>query len=405
VSAVSERSAEQLRRGLVRDLRAKGLIRSDDVEAAFLAVPRERFVAGIMRERGLEAAYRDEALVTRRDARGMPLSSSSQPALMAEMLELLAARAGDRVLEIGAGTGYNAALLAQIVGSKGRVTSVEIDRQLATRARAALRDARVRVSVVVGDGRDGHVRAAPYDRIIVTACADEIPRTWFEQLSCGGRLVLPLRLDPDGAAIQLIPVLEHQGDRLRSVGLTWGGFMPLHGGDGGWHPPSAMLAASHSRSGRDTSLISVSGGALNGLSEDAARALLASMLAEPRTALAQGVTDLDSGRPPLLLIYLMLNIPVNKRVSLRSHRRLGIGLIDRGGRSWAAVSVRSPWMSAVSARVPRARWRLDADGHGTAAMELLQLLAQWRELQRAGRATVQVTARPYRDALRVSFAW
>ena len=250
---VARTKSGRFRRRLVAELRTHGVIRSDPIEAAFLTVPRERFLAGVAADHGLEAIYRDEAIVTKRDSRGMPLSSSSQPALMAEMLELLAARRGDRVLEIGTGTAYNAALLAHIVGPKGHVTSIDVDAELARAARQALREAGYRASIKVADGREGHPSAGPYDRIIVTACADKIPRAWFDQLKDGGLLELPLRLDRDGAAIQLIPVLERQRDRLHSVGLTWGGFMPLHGGDGGWRPPSATLSAGRSAapSGRD----------------------------------------------------------------------------------------------------------------------------------------------------------
>lgn len=132
-------SSDRLRRRLVRDLRAKGAIRSPAVRDAFLAVPREQFLSGLVAELGLEAVYRDDAIVTKRDTRGLALSSSSQPALMAEMLELLAVSPGDRVLEIGAGTGYNAALLTHLVGPNGKVTSIDIDPALARAARKTLR--------------------------------------------------------------------------------------------------------------------------------------------------------------------------------------------------------------------------------------------------------------------------
>jgi len=138
------------------------VLASPRVAAAFAEVPRERFIPDLLEREGLEAVYRDEAVVTKRDARGMPLSSSSQPAIMAKMLELLDLRPGQRVLEIGAGTGYNAALLSHIVGSAGQVTSVDVDPELARAARRALRDAGVRATVVSGDGRDGHHGRAPY---------------------------------------------------------------------------------------------------------------------------------------------------------------------------------------------------------------------------------------------------
>src|SRR5450755_4317418 len=117
----------------------------------------------------------------------------------------------------------------------------------------------------------------------------------------------------------------------------------------------------------------------------AARALLASMLRKPRRPRTEGVTDMSSTRPPLLLIYLLLKIPAARRVSLRQDGRLGIGIVDRRARSLAIVSHRSPWLTDADRADRRARWRLDAYGNETAAIQLEQLLAEWRELQQAGR--------------------
>src|SRR4051794_16053500 len=99
-----------LRRALVSELEVRGVIRSAAVRSAFLRVPRELFVPERLAEDGLDAVYRDEAIVTKTGPQGMPMSSSSQPSIMAEMLERLLVEPGMRVLEVGAGTGYNAAL-------------------------------------------------------------------------------------------------------------------------------------------------------------------------------------------------------------------------------------------------------------------------------------------------------
>lgn len=148
-------NSASLRHALVELLFGEGLLTNPAVADAFLAVPRERFLPHVAIEKGLAAVYRNDAIVTRRDERGTPLSSSSQPSIMAAMLEALALEPGHRVLEVGTGTGYNAALLAELVGPAGRVTSVELDPDLATRAAAALAEGSHRVHVVVGDGRDG----------------------------------------------------------------------------------------------------------------------------------------------------------------------------------------------------------------------------------------------------------
>ncbi len=400
--------AATLRAGLVEGLRARGVIRHEEIAQAFAAVPREHFIPEVAREQGLDAVYHDEAIVTKKDDRGMPLSSSSQPAMMAEMLELLATTPGQRVLVVGAGTGYNAALLAHLVGPTGRVTTIEVDPQLAQRALDALDACNAigsEVEVVVGDGRAGVLDAAPYDRIIVTACADQVSRPWLEQLTEAGRIVLPLRLDPDADAIQVIPALERHGSTLRSVDMTWGGFMPLHGGDGGWRGSPARLGASRLASGEHSSLASISGAGLERLSDHAARAVLADVLREPNPPRGRGSTALD-GHTPLILIFLLSAIPARRRVWLRDADRYGIGLVDRRGRGLAAVCTQSTRSEPSALEPSSARWRLDAFGAGDdACHELLAVLAGWRELQRAGRRTLAISARPDGDAMALALEW
>jgi methyltransferase of FxLD system len=398
-------ASERLRRRLVGEMRAKGGPSSGRVEAAFLAVARERFLPEALADGGLEAVYRDDAIVTKRNDQGLPLSSSSQPSLMAKMLDLLDVPPGGQVLEIGAGTGYNAALLAHLTGPSGRVTSIDIDPGLARQARRSLRGAGARVTIIAGDGREGHRPNAPYDRIIATAGADEIPRAWLEQLSEGGRLELPIRLDPDGAAIQVIPVLERRRDQLRSVGLTWGGFMPLHDGGGGWNPPPSTLSASQSVNGTYIGLASLSGQGVSQLSRPAARRLLVSLLTKPGTPRSRGLTDLASNHPPLLLLHLLLNIPAKQRLSLNQPGRWGVGIVDRRSQSAAIVSLRSPWENGEKTPERQARWRLDAYGADTAAANLDELLTQWRELEHAGQTKLRVTAGGQASTLRLTFGW
>jgi protein-L-isoaspartate(D-aspartate) O-methyltransferase len=224
-STPNDAATRALRDQLVEHLCANGRIEGAAVAGAFRVVPRHVFLPGV--DRG--AVYTDEAFPTKRDEHGRPISSSSQPAVMAVMLEQLAVAPGHHVLEIGAGTGYNAALLDQLVGSTGAVTTVDIDEDLVVGAREHLAAAHAsrRVEVVHGDGGLGWPDRAPYDRIIVTARAWDIPPAWTEQLAPHGRLVLPLSLR---TALQSVSVaFEPVASHLASVSIRGCGFMPMRG--------------------------------------------------------------------------------------------------------------------------------------------------------------------------------
>ena len=183
-------AADRARARLVDGLRNSGRVRHAAVEEAFRAVPRHLFLPQVP----LARAYADEAVAVQ-SVDGVTTSSASQPSMMAIMLEQLDLRPGHRVLEIGAGTGYNAALLARIVGPAGRVVAVDIDPDLIRDAARHLVDAGVRgVELVCGDGALGHPPGAPYDRILLTVGSGDIRPEWIAQLAPGGRLLLPLEL-------------------------------------------------------------------------------------------------------------------------------------------------------------------------------------------------------------------
>jgi protein-L-isoaspartate(D-aspartate) O-methyltransferase len=244
---VAEPNPGVLRQRLVVRLRRAGTLSDPVVERAFLTVPRELFVATMAAREGLEAVYRDDAIVIKQDAVGRPASSSSQPSIMAIMLEQLQVRPGQRVLEVGAGSGYNAALLSILVGPGGRVISVELDEEVARSARAALAQGGYPVQVVTADGRQGWAAAAPFDRIIVTASTDDIPRAWFDQLAVDGCLVLPLRFSRRWFLPQAVVALRRTAAGLESVAVVPGAFMALRRSPGNGQLPGPAVRAAARR--------------------------------------------------------------------------------------------------------------------------------------------------------------
>jgi protein-L-isoaspartate(D-aspartate) O-methyltransferase len=207
---------------LVDELRNSGRLTSPAVEAAFRSVPRHLFLP----EMPACEAYQDEAFVIKTGANGLPLSSSSQPAIMAIMLEQLGLAPGHRVLEVGAGTGYNAALMTDLVGESGSVVTVDIDADMVARAQANLAAAGyLNVIVVCGDGAFGAPDYAPYDRVIVTAGAWDLAPPWLAELGPGGRIVLPLSV----RGIQLCLALEREAGHWRSRSACRCGFIRMAG--------------------------------------------------------------------------------------------------------------------------------------------------------------------------------
>ncbi len=200
----------ELREELVAHMQRTRTLHDPNVAAAFLAVPRHRFVPSEL----LNVAYEDRAL-SLKEHEGFVLSSISQPGMVAQMLEMLEVRPGQRFLEIGTGSGYNAALLSVLTGPQGQVVSVELESDLAERARSLL-DEMGYTNVVVrsGDAECIHFDD-DFDGIVVTARTDDIAGVWWEALKNGGRLVVPLNIAYGG---ERVVAFVRDGSRLCSVG-------------------------------------------------------------------------------------------------------------------------------------------------------------------------------------------
>lgn len=247
------RRAAQLRAALVARLRSEGLITAPEVAAAFRAVPRHRFLpAGTPLSLAYDAS---DPVAVKRDESGVLVSSISAPAIQARMLEQAHPNPGARVLEIGSG-GYNAALLAELVGAAGRVVTVDIDPEITGRAKVALaatgyhdRVAVLRadattpalVTALAGAGDAGTGGAStgdaapargaePFDAIVVTVAAWDIAPVWLELLAATGTLVVPLLL---GGATRSIGFVR-AGDHLVSESVEPCAFVAMRGG--GAHP-------------------------------------------------------------------------------------------------------------------------------------------------------------------------
>jgi protein-L-isoaspartate(D-aspartate) O-methyltransferase len=225
-TATTGSAPETLRADMVDRIKTAGYARTPAVEDALRTIPRHEFVP----EATVEVAYDvDTAVITKRADTGAALSCASVPTIVAMMLDQLEVQPGQRILEIGAGTGYNAALLAYLTGPSGHVTTVDIDPEVTAGARRGL-DAtgHPEVEVITRDGAIGAPENAPYDRIIVTVGAWDLPQTWRDQLAPGGRLVVPLRWRGQTRSV----AFTHQDGVLRAETTELCGFVPMIGQEG-----------------------------------------------------------------------------------------------------------------------------------------------------------------------------
>jgi protein-L-isoaspartate(D-aspartate) O-methyltransferase len=273
---VSEDSAQAAvaREAMVDHLLTDGMITSPLVEAAFRSVHRHRFVPD---GTPLAVAYNPaESVATKRDEHGRIISSVSAPFIQAQMIEQGELQQGMTVLEIGSG-GYNAALLAEVVGPDGRVVSVDIDADVTDRASALLNanGYRGRVTVVQADAEHGLPELGAFDAVIVTVGAWDIAPAWIRHLTPGGRLVVPLRMNGVTRSIGF----RRESDHLVSTSARVCGFVPMQGA-GEHHDRAFLLPDAHGRHVRlqfDT-----------GAPQD--QHLLDGVLATDRTTVWSGVT-------------------------------------------------------------------------------------------------------------------
>ncbi len=216
--AFAQDEYEAQRDAMVNTLAEEGVISSERVMEAMKTVPRHQFVP-----RGQVASAYDDAPLP--IGEGQTITAPSVVGMMTEALE---PRPTDRVLEIGTGSGYQAAVLAELVR---HVYTIEIIEELAVSAKNRLEGLDyTNITVRHGDGYEGWPEHAPFDRIIVTAAPEEIPQTLIDQLKDGGLMIIPIA--EDGWA-QKLYLVEKDGDQITKTELADVIFVPMTGGPGG----------------------------------------------------------------------------------------------------------------------------------------------------------------------------
>jgi protein-L-isoaspartate(D-aspartate) O-methyltransferase len=372
---------------LADQLRASG--RADAaVEAAFREVPRHIFLPKMQPAH----AYQDRAFVTNWDGEGLPVSASTQPTMMAVMLGQLELAPGHRVLEVGTGTGYNAALLACLTGSEEAVVTIDLVPELVEQARANLAAAGYEgVRVACGDGAAGVPGHAPYDRIIVTTGAWDLAPQWRAQLGSRGRMVLPLSI----RGIQLSVGLERARDHLVSTSVCRCSFIRMAGAMIG--PESFMALGPHP--GLHAQVVDGPD-----LDADGLYRALSGPAAQEGTGLwAASITELAD-----LDLWLTLAEPGLTRLSmLGRHEVLAnpaqqriANLLPLGGLA-QVVPHAGVGVAALASAEPDARaspFEIVACGYGPGGQSLAKLLARqaiaWEELGRPGAANLELSAWP-----------
>ncbi|AJE81559.1 protein-L-isoaspartate(D-aspartate)O-methyltransferase [Streptomyces albus] len=214
----------QLREALAQRLVDSGHLRSQAAIDAFRTTDRHAFLPGV----DLQRAYKEDAVPIKHDEHGEMISCISAPSVVATQLEQLGALPGHKVLEAGAATGYNAALLGKIVSPGGQVWTLDVDKDLVAGASKHLAEAGIdNATAVMADGAAGLPEHAPYDRIQFTVGAGDVPAKILEQLAPDGRLVLPMRIR---GSISRSFAFERDGDTWKTVSCEMATFVPLRKG-------------------------------------------------------------------------------------------------------------------------------------------------------------------------------
>ncbi|HID72198.1 MAG TPA: protein-L-isoaspartate O-methyltransferase [Thermoplasmata archaeon] len=218
------------RERLVHNLWRRGYIKSRRVKEAMLAIPRHFFVP----EHLLRDAYIDSPLNI---GEGQTISAPHMVAMMAEELDI---KKGEKILEIGGGSGYHAAIYGYLTGKGGMVVSIERIKVLVERAEKNLRDLKSylqkrdinigEIKFIHGDGRFGYKEESPYHKISVACTAEEIPRALSEQLAEGGKMVIPVGSSLSFFGGQTLVSVEKRDGKLKKRDVCGVAFVPLREG-------------------------------------------------------------------------------------------------------------------------------------------------------------------------------
>ena len=317
---VANDEATQLRNKVVDQLKEDGTIVSPAVEAAMRKVPRHLAVP----EASLSNAYSTyNAVITQEDEHGNHTSSVSAPQIQAMQLEQAGIRPGDNVLEIGT-NGPNAAYLAELVGPTGQVTTVDIDPAPADRAKRFLTETGyASVNVVVADAENGLPEHAPYDAIVVTVGAWDIPPAWIDQLKDDGRLVVPLRINGLTRTYGFV----RQADHLVATSAHVCGFVAAQGA--GSHKQQVMQLP-----GEEGVTLRFDEGL------PANPSLLDGVLNSARAETWTGVTV--ASQEPIGTLQMYLSTQVPKFCFMSTNPELTTGKIGPTGNSWSMVAIDGP---------------------------------------------------------------